>query len=713
MTESLVLPGRRPRAALLASLGAAVALIGGWTLAQALGPQDFNPVRETISALAATGMPHRWAMTFALVLTGVLLATTAWCLTGMRRAGRITLALAGAAAVAVAALPLPGRAAESVPHSLAAGLAFVLLALWPALGAKPGAKGLLKPPVARWASAVMLAAVVSLGVAVAADSPVLGAHERIVAGALVVWPLLTAVVAWVRAGWPIGSPKSKHVLTTITFTALALLGGITATNLVPASVQTDYYQATVSLSPDPRAASSLTVPTIFGNLIMSFRGVAPGIEAVPQIRAEITDALAQPGISASSLQPTPEELSAAVTDVAAQLAVRFLVGAFVTAALLLIAYVLVRHRKPRRWLVVSTVLAATAASVGTSALIATTYRVDRQPTLATTGVLTAVHANLTILDDVEARSAQVAPYLRNLVVLSGALQEKYTEPSTEDRDVALRALLVSDLHGANHYPLMRSIIESEQIDVVIDAGDIVNFGSDAELDASRLREGIESLGVPYLFVRGNHDARAELDYAVVDAIAAVPGAYVLQPAPDRYSEVDLGGLRIAGFNDPRWFGDSGSGSAEKQVPAREQFVEAFEGRPTPDIIVSHEPWAVTGLSDAGVTVNGHMHSPDLQGNRVQVGSFTGGGPFSHFRETQPGEELSGQPYAFDVLTFGTDCRLSTLMRYQFQNLISGRPAYDDISLVNGARVDTRPVDESRTCRPPTTVTQRSVQPPTQ
>ena len=96
-------------------------------------------------------------------------------------------------------------------------------------------------------------------------------------------------------------------------------------------------------------------------------------------------------------------------------------------------------------------------------------------------------------------------------------------------------------------------------------------------------------------------------------------------------------------------------------------------------------------------VNGHMHSADLEGNRVQVGTFTGGGPFTHFLADAGGEELVGQPSAFDVLTFGTDCRLATLTRYRFRDVIEGRPAYDDVSLVNGRRVDGREADPARTC----------------
>jgi hypothetical membrane protein/predicted phosphodiesterase len=697
-------PGH-PLASVLSSFGAAFLLIGGWTLAQSVQQPDFSPVRESISALAATSTPHRWVMTTALLLTGVLHVVTAWCLPGMRRSGRLVLSAAGVATVAVAAVPLPARGEGSPAHTALAVLSFVLLAAWPALGTHPGAVGLLRPRIARTAAVVMLVAVASMGLTL--GTGVFGLHERVVAALLVLWPLATAVVAWRRAGEPIGSPRSKHVLATLAFTGLAVLGGITATNLAPVTAQTEYYQATVSLSGDPRDVADVTVPTIFGDLTISFRGLAPGVVAVPQIRAQITDALAQPGMSASSLQPTGDELAGAVRSAALQLGLRVLLGALVTAALLLVAYALVRRRRPRPWLVASTVASALVATLVTAVSMAMTYRVDRQPTFATTGVLTAVQTNLDILDDVEARSAQVAPYLRNLVVLSGALQEKYTDQAPE-REVAVRVLLVADLHGANYYSLMRSIVEEARIDVVVDAGDIVNFGSPAELDATRLREGIASLGVPYVFVRGNHDARSELDYGVVDAVASVPNAIVLQPAPDRYTELDIGGLRVAGFNDPRFFGDSGAGSAERQQPARESFEAAFAERAALDLVVSHEPWAVRDIPDVGVAVHGHMHTADLEGHRIQAGTFTGGGPFSHFQEQQPGEELSGQPYAFDVLTFDTDCRLSTLMRYQYRNIIQGRPAYDDIALVNGARVDTREVDEDRTCRPPTRITQRTV-----
>ena len=324
-----------------------------------------------------------------------------------------------------------------------------------------------------------------------------------------------------------------------------------------------------------------------------------------------------------------------------------------------------------------------------------TYQPDRQETFTSTGVLGTLQRNQGILSDVETRATQVAPYLRNLIALSTALQQKY-EAAPLESDTSLRVLLVSDIHAGNQYDLMRTIVQEEGVDVVVDAGDLVNFGTVEEAEATGLFTGIESVGVPYLFVRGNHDANSATDTAMLDRLARVPNVTLLQDGAGDYTEVTVHGVRIAGFNDPRWFGDSGTGVTGQAGPGSRGVHAAYAGRPAADLVVGHEPWAVEGLA-GGVLVNGHMHSVDLEGNRVQAGTFTGGGPFTHFLADADGEELVGQPSAFDVLTFGTDCRLATLTRYRFRDVIEGRPAYDDVSLVNGRRVDGREADPARTC----------------
>ena len=342
-------------------------------------------------------------------------------------------------------------------------------------------------------------------------------------------------------------------------------------------------------------------------------------------------------------------------------------------------------------------VAGLVATLGTAGAMWLTYQPGRQGSFTATEVLGTLQRNRGLLGDVESRSAQVTPYLRNLLALSTALETKYAAGVLES-DPALRVLFVSDIHGGNQYALMRTIVQDESIDVVVDAGDLLNFGTVAEGEAAGIFTGIASVAVPYLFVRGNHDATSATDTAVLDRLAEIDNVVLLQPSGEEYTEVSVGGVRVAGFNDPRWFGDSGRGSPAKQQPARATFEAAFAGRDAPDVLVSHEPWAVSGLT-AGVLLNGHMHSTDLEGNRVQTGSFTGGGPFTHFVPDAPGQELVGQPSSFEVLTFGADCMLSSLTRFRFRDVIEGRPAYDDVSLVNGRRIDDREASPTRTCEP--------------
>ncbi|GAA4399541.1 hypothetical protein GCM10023168_07050 [Fodinibacter luteus] len=685
-------PTGRPRTAVLSATVAVVALVGGWTWAAALQP-DFDARTETISALAAAATPHRGVMTAALVVTGVAHVVTAWALSPARRTGRWLLAAAGLATLAVAAVPLPSRAESSAAHTAVATASFLLLGLWPWFAARPGGPPVLESRVARPAAAVLTASVASLGLGL--GGPSFGLHERVVAVLTVGWPLVTALGTWWWAGHRVGPRRVRQGLAVVGLTLACIAAGVSATAVVPATAETRHYRATVSLDPDPLHTGRIVATTAFGDLEVGFAGVAPGIRTVPQVKASIADVLSRPGVTLSTLRPGPEELSSAIREVAADVLLRFAVGGLLVVVLVLAADAVLRRRRPPATLVVAGAVGWLLATGATAASLWSTYQPERQETFTSTGVLGTLQRNQGILSDVEARATQVTPYLRNVIALSTALQQKYAVAPLES-DTSLRVLLVSDVHGGNQYPLMRTVVEEEGIDLVVDAGDLVNFGTVEEGEAAGIFEGIESVGVPYLFVRGNHDATSATDTAVLERMAQVPNVVLLEPPGGGYAEVTVGGVRIAGFNDPRWFGDSGTGSPAKQVPAREAFVAAYAGRPAADLVVSHEPWAVQEV-EGGVLVHGHMHSVDLEGNRVQAGTFTGGGPLTHFLADSAGEELVGQPSAFDVLTFGTDCRLATLTRYRFRDVIVGRPAYDDVSLVNGRRIDRREADPGRTC----------------
>jgi len=487
-------------------------------------------------------------------------------------------------------------------------------------------------------------------------------------------------------------PRSLvHSLAVLALLVGCIAGGIAATTLFPASVETINYRAQLRLSASPEDVSRIHAPTVFGDINLGFDGLvpAPGVLAGVQVKPNITDLLAQPKVSIKALQPGPLELTNAAKEAALSLGWRFAAGSLAVALLAVAGYPVWRRQRPpaRR---VATAGACWVLACGiTGVSIWQTYQADRLDAFTTTGILGAVQRNADLLDGVETRAQQTTPYLKNLLALSSALQDKYT-PQSLNEPVAARILFVSDLHGAQQYPLMKAIVEEEKIDAVVDLGDLLNFGSVTEGETVGLFKGIRSLGVPYLFVRGNHDANSASDTALLERLAKVPNVVLLQPGPETYTEQTVHGLRIAGFNDPRWFGDDNRNNAAKQLPAREAFEAAFADRPRPDLVVSHEPGAVRDLKRADLVAHGHMHSDSLDGNLIGVGTFSGGGPFSHFLQGTDGEELTGQPSSFDIAVFGLDCQLTSLTRYQFRNVIEGRPAYDDVTLVNGSRIEEPP-----------------------
>ena len=475
---------------------------------------------------------------------------------------------------------------------------------------------------------------------------------------------------------------------------LATAGGIVATIVAPMTVSTDYYTAKVTLSPSWQQRSSIGVETIVGGASARFSGLAPGVEVSPQVRPEISDVVSGGDVSTTKLVVSQAERERVISEAAKGVSLRFVVGSALAALVPLVGYGLWRHRRPSARAVGVTVLAWSLACAASGLGAWQTYREDRFRELEATGLLRLAADNRTIFTDVETRAGQATPYLRNLLALSAALRSEYAPTATPEDD-AVTVMLVSDIHSSNQYALMRTVVEEQGVDVVIDTGDLINLGRVEELRISRLAQGIESLGVPYVFVRGNHDATSATDTALLDELAQIDNVYLPDPGDGRYQEVEVDGLRIAGFNDPRWYGDSDDGSTEEQTQARERWVEALgEGTP-PDLLLSHEAPAVHG-APGRLQVHGHGHTPGVDGSRVAVGTFTGGGTLSHFRLNPEDAELIGQPSSFDLLTFGADCQARTLTRYQYRSVIEGRPSMDRISVLNAARV-AEPAEEGRVC----------------
>lgn len=178
---------RIPRWAVASAVAAPVLLVGGWTLAEVRQPPGYNPVRDTISALAAYGARDRWVMTSALAGLGACYVITALGLRPARRAGRVVLAGGGAATLLVAAFPQPAHG-NSVSHTVAATVAFISLGAWPVFAARRRPRA---PLLTRTASASATVVLLGLVVWFAAElhGGQRGLAERAAAGAQALWPL--------------------------------------------------------------------------------------------------------------------------------------------------------------------------------------------------------------------------------------------------------------------------------------------------------------------------------------------------------------------------------------------------------------------------------------------------------------------------------------------------------------------------------------------
>ena len=127
---------------------------------------------------------------------------------------------------------------------------------------------------------------------------------------------------------------------------------------------------------------------------------------------------------------------------------------------------------------------------------------------------------------------------------------------------------------------MHTIIEEENIDAVIDSGDIVNFGRVQEGDAAGIPPGSSRSACPTSSSSGNHDPPSAERPAVLDRLARIPNVVLLEPDATDLHEVTINGMRIAGFNDPRCFGDDNTDTTARGRSLRPRYNAAVAGAAT-------------------------------------------------------------------------------------------------------------------------------------
>ena len=189
-------------------------------------------------------------------------------------------------------------------------------------------------------------------------------------------------------------------------------------------------------------------------------------------------------------------------------------------------------------------------------------------------------------------------------------------------------LHISDLHlNPLGYDLTDDLVQQFGVDAVVDTGDTTTWGTGPE--AGYLAR-IGGLGVPYVWVRGNHDS---LD---TQAAVAAQGATVL----DRGATAEVAGLVLAGQGDPVFTpaGRGGRGDRQRRAGAgagqrgprrrRRDLGRRPPGDPV-DVALVHDPSGLAPLlGRVPLVLAGHLHKRsvtlDASGTRVMVEGTTGG-----------------------------------------------------------------------------------------
>jgi predicted phosphodiesterase len=247
-------------------------------------------------------------------------------------------------------------------------------------------------------------------------------------------------------------------------------------------------------------------------------------------------------------------------------------------------------------------LLVTALGLGSWA----TFRADAVAEPRYTGLLTRAPAAVGDIDRVLDRFGEYREQLGDLVDNMATLYLAGSElPVFETDSRLIRVLHVSDVHlNPEAFDLMERLIEQFGVDAVADTGDITDWGTDPE---AQLVAHIGQLGVPYVFVRGNHDS-----HNTQEAVAAQPNAVVLDG-----DGATVAGLRFWGIGDPRYTPDKSQQAAGSEQERAAAFApEVADGltddEPPPvDVALVHDRRMAEDLGGlVPLVLAGHGHEPD-------------------------------------------------------------------------------------------------------
>ena len=327
---------------------------------------------------------------------------------------------------------------------------------------------------------------------------------------------------------------------------------------------------------------------------------------------------------ARALATDPVRLAGVVDEVAEDLrdAVIRLVwttaGVAVLGAALTSLAVLHRRKEPLIAAGVTVVLL-----LGTGGLGFATWRPDALSAPRYTGLLVNANSLIGSAEDIVARFDAYRASLEDLVANVGSLYAVLSRlPDPGGTDDSIVFVHVSDLHlNPAGFDLVEQVVEQFDVDAVLDTGDITDWGSEPE---NRLITRVGTMGVPYVYIRGNHDSAA-----TARLISEQPNATVLNG-----EAATIAGISIVGVPDPRFTPDKSTGDDDAPeavlVNSGEALAEVAEELPEPpSVAMVHDPKQAPPLDGVvPVVLAGHTHAREVStlenGTLLMVQGSTGG-----------------------------------------------------------------------------------------
>ncbi|WP_327230700.1 metallophosphoesterase [Streptomyces murinus] len=281
------------------------------------------------------------------------------------------------------------------------------------------------------------------------------------------------------------------------------------------------------------------------------------------------------------------------------------------------------YRRPSRALTAGGLALALLAASGVSAYATWNPKSVLEPRFS--GLLSSAPSVIgnarSIVSDFDVYQQELARLVTNVTKLydvTSTLPTYQPDPST------IRVLHVSDIHlNPASWKIIASLVKQYKVNVIVDSGDTMDHGTAAE---NGFLDPIAQLGVPYVWVRGNHDSTTTQRY-----LERMKNVRVLDDGRAR----TVGGLRFAGIGDPQFTPDRavvpGGDAAERLAGDRlDSALRSQRAAGTPvDVAIAHEPVAARETDgEVPLVLCGHLHHEGDEklpyGTRLRMEGSTGG-----------------------------------------------------------------------------------------